>query len=407
MIEDLLQTDGFYQNNGTFRENLPVTKKALNRIAFMINSLRTGLFSLLIFFSQYLRAQDCNCRANFDSMVSHVTGSYAGFPDKITRATRAEYASFTAQLRRKALTENKTDSCYVILRTWTNYFKDRHLRVQLDWRYREKNPDAVKRLNALFSKPSSSPISAESLSPNSSVTSLSPATLLIRLPSFEWSEKTMIDSLIKSNDTLLTKTSNWIIDIRGNGGGTDYAFSNLLPFLYTTPVKTYPDEFRSSKSTIRILEENLSDKNLSAAAKEFTTHLIGLMKTQSTGYVSPYGKKYFESKLDSVYSYPKNVAILIDRNSASSAESFLLTAIQSKKVTVFGENSAGILDYGNVQFFDIPDNNFNLVIPIARSSRLPDHPIDNIGITPNVKIEPQRNDKISFIREQLEKTGGR
>ena len=368
----------------------------------MINSLRAGLCCGLILFSQHLLAQDCSCLANFDSMVSRVTDSYAGFPDKITKATQAKYISFTSQLRRKALTGNRTDSCYLILKTWTNYFKDRHLRVQLDWRYREKNPDAVKRLNAVFNKPPSSPISAETLPQQSSVTSLSPATLLIRLPSFEWSEKRIIDSLIKSNEAMMAKTSNWIIDLRDNGGGTDYAFDNLLPFLYTTPVKTYPDEFRSSKSNIGILEENLKDESISAAAKEFTTHLIGLMKAKPTGFVNPYGKKYFESKLDSIYKYPKNVAILIDRNSASSAESFLLTAIQSKKVLVFGEHSAGILDYGSVQFFDMPDNNFNLVIPIARSTRLPDHPIDNIGITPNIRIEPQRKDKISFIQERLE-----
>jgi hypothetical protein len=368
----------------------------------MINSLRAILFWMLILSSHDLFAQDCNCVGNFDYMVGRVTDSYAGFSDKVTKATQTKYASLTSQLRRKALTSNETDSCYLILRTWTNFFNDRHLRVQMDWRYREKNPDAVKRLNAFFKKPAPYSVSRDSLSSQSSIDSLSPVTLLIRLPSFEWSEKRIIDSLIKSNEMVMAKTSNWIIDIRGNSGGTDYAFSSLLPFLYTTPVKTYPDEFRSSKTNIEILQESLKDESVSTQAKEFTVRLIGLMKAQPTGYVNPYGKTYFESKLDSVYNYPKRVAILIDHNSASSAESFLLTAMQSKKVIVFGENSAGILDYDNVQFFDIPDKNFNLVIPIARSTRLPDHPIDNIGITPNVKIGSQIKDQVSFIRGKLE-----
>jgi len=373
----------------------------------MITALRASLFCVFILCSQHLKAQDCDCLANFDTMVNRVTASYAGFPDKVKKETRKDFNAFTKRLRQKAQTSNITDSCYLLLRTWTNYFKDRHLRVQLDWRYREKNPDAVKRLNALLSKPAVSPPPDEVLSTTSSITKLGPSTLLIRLPSFEWNQKGIIDSLLKGNETWLSETSNWIIDIRGNSGGTDYAFSNLLPFIYTTPVKTYPDEFRSSKSNIEILEESLKDEDLSATAKEFTLRLIGLMKANPSGYVNPYGKKYFESKLDSVYAYPNHIAILIDRNSASSAESFLLTAMQSKKVTVYGENSAGILDYDNAHFFDIPDDNFNLVIPIARSTRLPDHPIDNIGITPTVKIDPQRKDKIRFIQEQLEQAGGR
>ncbi len=369
----------------------------------MITALKASLFCMLILCSQHLKAQDCDCIANFDTMVSRVTASYAGFPDKVKKDTRKDFNAFTKRLRQKALTSNKTDTCYLVLRTWTNYFKDRHLRVQLDWRYREKNPDAVKRLNALLSKPAVSPSPVEVLSTTSSITKLSPSTLLIRLPSFEWNQKSIIDSLLKANETWLSETPNWIIDIRGNSGGTDYAFSNLLPFIYTTPVKIYPDEFRSSKSSIEMLEQSLKEEELSATAKEFTQRLIGLMKANPSGYVNPYGKRYFESKLDSIYTHPKHVAILIDRNSASSAESFLLTAMQSKKVTVYGENSAGILDYDNVHFFDIPDDNFNLVIPIARSTRLPDHPIDNIGITPTVKIDPQRKDKISFIQEQLER----
>lgn len=44
-------------------------------------------------------------------------------------------------------------------------------------------------------------------------------------------------------------------------------------------------------------------------------------------------------KLDSIYQYPKKIAFLIDRNTASSAESLLLAAKQSKKASLFGENS--------------------------------------------------------------------
>lgn len=350
-------------------------------------------------------AQPCDCRKNFDNLVNTVSANYAGFSDKVYKATQHDFKALTTTLRRKAIAANQTDSCYVILRTWTNFFKDRHLRIQLDWRYRQENPDGVKRLNALLSNSAKGPALPETIATQTSITQLSTSTLLIRLPSFEWNEKGIIDSLIKANHRLLSATPNWIIDVRNNSGGTDYAFSNLLPFVYTTPVKTYPDEFRSSKGNISILEENLKNDEIAASAKEFTSRLIRLMKEKPKGFVNPYGKKYFESALDTVYQYPKKVAILINRNSASSTESFLLTVRQSSKVRVYGENSAGVLDYANANFFDFPDKNFNLVIPISRSSRLPDHPIDNIGITPDVKIAPSIADKVAFIQQQLEQAG--
>jgi C-terminal processing protease CtpA/Prc len=129
------------------------------------------------------------------------------------------------------------------------------------------------------------------------------------------------------------------------------------------------------------------------------------MKQHPNQFVNPSGKDNIETKLDRVYQYPLKVAILIDRNTASSAESFLLRAIQSKKVKIYGENSAGMLDYSNGQFFDIPCEDFNLIIPIARSKRLPEKPIDNIGITPNVQIDPNLPEKVNFILKLMKKQG--
>jgi C-terminal processing protease CtpA/Prc len=136
---------------------------------------------------------------------------------------------------------------------------------------------------------------------------------------------------------------------------------------------------------------------LSKAGKEFLTNIINLMKQYPNQFVNPSGKDSFEIKLDTVYQYPTSIAILIDRNTASSAELFLLSAMQSTKVKVYGENSAGMLDYNNTQYFDIPCKNFNLVIPIGRSTRLPENPIDNIGVKPNIRIDQKEKDKINYI----------
>jgi hypothetical protein len=46
-----------------------------------------------------------------------------------------------------------------------------------------------------------------------------------------------------------------------------------------------------------------------------------------------------------------------------------------------------------------------LIIPIARSKRLPEKPIDNIGITPNVQIDPNLPEKVNFILKLMKKQG--
>ncbi len=363
--------------------------------------MKKFLLVLILFFPLALKAQDCNCVLNFDYMVSHVKTDYAGFNDKIKPNNRKEFKKLTKLLRKEALNVNTTDSCYVILKTWTNQFKDNHLRVQLDWRYREKYPEVVKQVAKRFARPLNLASSPEKLAEVTSIKRLDTNTFLLRLPSFVWDEKKIIDSLLIANQEQLKKVPNWIIDLRGNDGGTDYAFNGIMPFIYSNTVKIKPDEYLSSKENIRILEENLKDVWASQAG--FLTNLIALMKQHPNQFVNPSGKESFDFTADTIYQYPAKVAVLIDRNTASSAESFLLNAMQSAKVKVYGENSSGMLDYNNVQYFDIPCKDFNLVIPIGRSTRLPENPIDNIGISPNVKIDAKEPNKIDFIKRIMEK----
>ncbi|MBL4677098.1 MAG: hypothetical protein JKY70_12960 [Mucilaginibacter sp.] len=361
------------------------------------------LFAVLILFApQITFSQQCNCQLNFDYVVNHVKNNYAGFNDKIKKGNRKDFEKLTSFLSVNSLAANTVDSCYVLLRTWTNYFKDNHLRVQLDWRYRKKYPEVAKRLTLQFAKPVLRPPAADKPESKTSFKVLDDKTILLRLPSFEWGEKKNIDSLFTTYSAELKNAHNWIIDLRGNDGGTDYAFSAIMPYIYTNPIITKPDEYLSSEENIEVLTENLKDDELSKAGRDFLTTLIDLMKKNPNQFVNPSGKDNFEVKFDSVYRYPNKIGILIDRNTASSAESFLLSAIQSKRVIVYGENSAGTLDYSNTQYFNIPCKDFNLVIPIARSKRLPAHPIDNIGIKPDVKINVEEKNKINFVLKAME-----
>ncbi|WP_293306610.1 S41 family peptidase [Pedobacter sp. UBA5917] len=334
-------------------------------------------------------------------MVNSVKLNYAGYADKVKEHNYNEFSLFTSKLRKKAAKATDIKSCYIVLRTWTEWFKDHHLRVQLDWRFREKYPDAAKQLSQYFAGGKPAPLPANYPGDTSSLKLLGPDAVLLRLPSFEWSEKTVIDSLIKANIKQLESAEYWVIDIRGNVGGTDYAFNSILPYIYTNPIMGKPDEYLSSRGNIDILKEGLQSDELNSEAKSFIRKLIVLMEEKPGGFVNPSGVESVEMKFDKTCVYPKKVGILIDRKSASSAETFLLMARQSTKVSVYGENSAGMLDYGNTQFFDIPCKDLNLVIPISRSMRLPEHPIDNIGISPDKKIDRNDPDPVASVLKAI------
>lgn len=60
----------------------------------------------------------------------------------------------------------------------------------------------------------------------------------LRIPSFAMSQKHSIDSVIRSNEEELKNTSNLVINLRNNGGGSDASYQSLLPYLYTNPIRT-------------------------------------------------------------------------------------------------------------------------------------------------------------------------
>ncbi|MEI6886360.1 MAG: hypothetical protein WCO02_17860, partial [Bacteroidota bacterium] len=89
----------------------------------------------------------------------------------------------------------------------------------------------------------------------------------------------------------------------------------------------------------------------------------------------------------------------------------LLDAKPSSKVTLFGnQNTAGVLDYSNAVEVDLPSGKYYMRYPMTRSRRLPDNPIDNVGISPDVMIPypatEQLLDKqdiwVEFVKDWLE-----
>jgi hypothetical protein len=221
-------------------------------------------------------------------------------------------------------------------------------------------------------------------------------TLYFNIPSFSWEAKPMVDSLFVAQKENLSKSANLIIDLRNNGGGSDDVYSVISPYLYTQPIKGIGVDMFSSKDNIKGWELMLQDPNLPLDNKAEYQKMIDKLKLKLNQNVN-----IVEDYIDTSYTpllFPKNVVILINEGCASSTEQFLLEAIQSKKVTLMGQNTSGTLDYSNLRESDFCEMPYILWTPTTRSRRIDiGEGIDGIGIKPTIYL----TEKQDWIKEAL------
>ena len=208
-------------------------------------------------------------------------------------------------------------------------------------------------------------------------------TLLFRISSFARSQKKEIERLLTRNDSLLRKTPNLIIDLRDNYGGDSASFENLIPYLYTNPIRTFVSQYLSTELNNKRMIDFINNPNWTDKEKEWAKKSFEKLNKDLGEFVNLEEKKVRVEKFDSILPYPKQVAILINNRCASATESFLLKAKQSKKVKLMGTTTAGILDISNLYRVNSPDGIFTLWYSLTKSYRIDEMPIDEIGIQPD------------------------
>ena len=201
---------------------------------------------------------------------------------------------------------------------------------------------------------------------------LNKTTLIFRIPSFNGSQKKVIDSLILVNKAEILKTENLIIDLRDNGGGSDFSYKEILPFLYTNPTRDIGVEMYSTKlNNQRMIDLiNKPEFGLDEESKKWAKKSYDLLEKQLGEFVNVDGITVDVKKLDKINLYPKNVGIIINYGNASTTEQFLLSAKQSKKVKLFGTTTFGVLDISNMNFVKSPCNEFELGYCLSKSLRI-------------------------------------
>ena len=233
---------------------------------------------------------------------------------------------------------------------------------------------------------------------------LSPATMWLRLPDFGDERADVLKTLLRDRATDLASSPNLVIDLRGNGGGSDRVYAPLLPLLYTQPIYSVGIELRASADNAA-LRQALADRYRAEVPDAAATldRQNKLMRDRPGGYVQPDPKPFSITRFDAVLPSPKRVVVLID-GAGSSGEQFILDARQSRKVTLMGRrNSAGVLDFANVVSMPTPSGRYEVHWAISRSLRLPEDPVDPDGIAPHVAIPKAERDPVRYAQAWLER----
>jgi len=219
---------------------------------------------------------------------------------------------------------------------------------------------------------------------------LSEKTFYIKIGTFNQRNAHNIDSLFIVNKTTLEKTPNLILDLRDNGGGSDFAYRPITPYIYTDTIKTVGADILASEDNMAGWASLLQMNDIPDDQKVFIADVVKQMKQHIGSFISlsEGGNTTFEN----IEPYPKKVAILVNRHCGSTTEEFLLAAQQSSKVTLMGEPTAGVLDYANMRSVDFSCMPYTLYLATSRSKRIEQgKAIDNVGIKPDKTLSQQQN----------------
>lgn len=230
---------------------------------------------------------------------------------------------------------------------------------------------------------------------------LSAKTLYIKISTFNQNNAGNIDSLFKVNHANLNTLPNLILDLRNNGGGADFSYKPIVPYLYTNMFRNIGADVLSTDANIAGWSDIATTEGIPPDQKVFISEVTKKMEQHKGKLVSFSDDRTIT--LDSVASYPKKIIILINQNCGSTTEEFLLLAKQSSKVTLMGEHTAGVLDYANMRGADFSCMPYMLYWATSRSRRIDQGmAIDNIGIMPDKVLKGVQN-WIDEAKEYAEK----
>lgn len=233
-------------------------------------------------------------------------------------------------------------------------------------------------------------------------------TLVFAIPSHN-GFKPALDSLVAQHRAELGSADRLIIDLRGNEGGGSFMTNNLEPFISLK--EELPNPFPTNRPLMLS-----SDDQIAYARRAFgpdtTAFVRGLLDRlrASPGELVPVNDPAdTSSKADArdwvVSSGPRRVGVLVDRGTVSASEVFVLDALRSPRATVFGEPTAGALDYQSASIVSISPRERRWALGYGTVTRAPGLPAGGMrgkGIPPQVPIDLRKvADPVGYVDRAL------
>ena len=232
---------------------------------------------------------------------------------------------------------------------------------------------------------------------------LSASTNYLRVPDFSYEIHGAIDSIVQTNIKALTSKPNLIIDVRNNGGGADRSYAALLPVMMNDTLNPSPIT-AAIYCTPDIIEDNIKHKY-----EHCETKADSAGDDSTIAYIQRYKGQYTPAEfdtfsVDTVYHYPLKIAVVMNKWCASSAEGFILTARQSSKVKLYGENTSGMLGYGDWRAVKMPHLPIEISMPTKKMFFRNNEDYESTGIPPDIQLDPEaENDWVKQVQAHIEK----
>ena len=267
-------------------------------------------------------------------------------------------------------------------------------------------------------------------------------TFLVRFPScYGDISKEWIDGSVKA--FYESGCENFILDIRGNSGGSDNFWTPYWALLADHDGEICEVEFRNSAAYRDSLLKELRSGNVPAEIIQGVQSVFPML--QSIKFVpgsivrqflvnladgQAFSFAHLQSILES-FNHPelmngkinvpvssvndavRHAALIIDNAVASSGEALVdILKATSSRTTVYGrDNTMGCLDFSNCNMVAMPHCGINVSVPMSRRIGLPETGIDIKGIAPDIRIDlplPARltdniDEWVIWVAEQLEK----
>lgn len=356
-----------------------------------MNLVRAVASLLVAALAQASQAQTAaaECLADLEALGPYMLANDAGARDDVAQKGQATFDAALVAARAQAAAAVDDESCLTALRAYLLAFRKTHLSV------RSTHPAGT------LPRPRT---------PMPTFRILSAKTALLTLPSFADQAGAAIAGILDEHAREIAQRPNLIIDVRGNGGGSDWTYRPLLPLVSANIRRDFgamllatPANSAANRAVCDLMAPDSQQcREAARAASE------AMDRAPSGTFIPIPGERAVDIvEPAKVAPSPRRVGVLVDSRCGSTCEEFLLATRQSFKVKLFGQSSAGALDYSNLRPFTLPSGKRLLMYATSRSLRLPHFAVDAAGIPPDQVLPvpldaAAHEEEIAEVRRVLE-----